>query len=421
MIGPGSRARAACSARLIVVFSALFALTTRCARATDATDVQNATIVRCLQHGTAHALPSTDWHLVGAHRSRRARCLARGDGSWVPRPESDEHYTSMSPLYVGQNPRAAKYWSKCDERARAGQSAYAANAKARIGFMWQPAGEDCAGLGGPSASLLFPELKRAFCARFAGKKLLFVGDSTQGQHFTSFVHSVGVTSSWWSRPTPCYHGWKIPLRSETDAFDVTVQLCGGAVEARNIRNEHLLLNASEQELWRQRNAMRGHGLRVRNKFCRFPVEAVQWADVVVLNRGLHFTPLDRFASELDATMRMLATLRAANGGRPELILRSTHAPVPDCSIKRPISAVPLEHTLDQGPRKYHWGDMAATNAVAACLALEYGASFINVFRLSSHRPDVPFVPGDCVHSCLPGPVDEWARMLLALLVRADDS
>ena len=64
------------------------------------------------------------------------------------------------------------------------------------------------------------------------------------------------------------------------------------------------------------------------------------------------------------------------------------------------------------------------NQVARSMATSLGASFIDVAAPSALRPDGAmggYWPAgdsrqrDCVHYCLPGPIDEWTRLLLALL------
>ena len=42
-----------------------------------------------------------------------------------------------------------------------------------------------------------------------------------------------------------------------------------------------------------------------------------------------------------------------------------------------------------------------------------GVPYINTFVATSLRPGGRLHPDDCNHFCLPGPVDEWTRLLLA--------
>jgi len=199
-----------------------------------------------------------------------------------------------------------------------------------------------------------------------------------------------------------------------------VQLCArgeAGLQARFVRNENLMFNATEPELQLQR----GHG----RTFCHFTPEMAEWADVIVLNRGLHPTPVNTFTRELDVMLRALRNLPPLPPGRPvrsrRIVFRSTHAPIPKCHPHRKISSVSLQHLVSTGPPEYHWDRLAGLNAIAECLSNRYGVSFVDVYYLSSFRPDAAVKMGDCVHSCLPGPVDEWSRLILSLLVHDGNS
>jgi hypothetical protein len=71
-----------------------------------------------------------------------------------------------------------------------------------------------------------------------------------------------------------------------------------------------------------------------------------------------------------------------------------------------------------GPKLYNWASFAHQNDLARCLARHYGIVFFDVHFMMRFRIDAALSKLDCMHSCLPGPVDEWARLLLAFLAAA---
>ena len=72
--------------------------------------------------------------------------------------------------------------------------------------------------------------------------------------------------------------------------------------------------------------------------------------------------------------------------------------------------------------RYNWRDLPKINAMMQQAARENGAQFLNVWPMSDANGQGRFDPPvDCVHQCLPGPMDEWSRLLIAQLVAQDAS
>lgn len=344
-------------------------------------------------------------------------CLAHGRGEWKYRPREDMPYRLDPERYVAVHNRSAFFWGRCDRRFYHNGVRDFMSMRARW-FIWYPKGDGCDALGEPPKPFVFDTLRRQFCKAHAGSRLLFVGDSTQGQLFTSFVHALGVLSSEWGS---CHPGWETPDVEHVHEIDLTVQLCApgpSGVTARFIRNEAAVFNLTEAELAERRSRVA--------VFCRFTPEVAAEADVIVLNRGFHYAPPETFTAEFDATLRGLMRLPPlpprAGGVAPtgrrqrRVIVRSTHAPIPRCNPHSRISPVSLAHLVKNGRREYHWDSLAGVNAIAECLAHAHGATFIDVYHQSSFRPDAAVKRDECVHSCLPGPVDEWSRLIALLLV-----
>ena len=140
---------------------------------------------------------------------------------------------------------------------------------------------------------------------------------------------------------------------------------------------------------------------------------VEDADLVVLSRGLH--PLDdtHFSAQLKDTLHWLATHRHAPRGA-RVVVRGSHAVPADCTDK----ADPLEAPLPDGDAA-----IQRQNDIAKRLALSRGFAFLDVHAATALRPGARpagMGPNECVHYCVPGPVDDWARSLAALWLEHAD-
>lgn len=507
--------------------------------------------------------------------SSAARCVSEGRGAWRSLTHSSSSSTTtvvgsaISPIATtysssssfgsghGQQheepylvstdvlPRANQskwWWGACDDDLRRGLVRVPRSAVLQS---WEPQGEGCDALRKGRRRL--PGLRvlaHAFCAKHAGKSVLFVGDSVQGQFFISFIMALGV---WSSEPQMGRgRGWPAagaegasaagrgaPPSCAKDArylaslatvheFNMDVTLCGSgaaAVRARFIRNELLWLDrhapsgdetsseaahtATESRISSSSTttaaarddsttaltaasaptprapAPRGsesvtesaevpgspapsapHTPSVspspphvpRNfVMCDWRAAAVQ-SDLLVLNRGMHFSPDAIVQLQLEATFRRIRSSRplpaggagaagvvTAGGGAasaagrsrfdegPEeslrVVYRGTHAPIPSCHVLDDPLPVPFPYAYaaehDPVMRSYHWAEFDRQNALAARLARLHNFTFLDVhyatsLRPGGHMPSRKAAAGDCAHYCLPGPIDEWTKLLLAL-------
>jgi hypothetical protein len=153
-------------------------------------------------------------------------------------------------------------------------------------------------------------------------------------------------------------------------------------------------------------------------------EAAAEADLMVLNRGMHFVPDGLITQQLHATFSTLHALRRA--ARTELVhvhevvYRSTHASIPSCHLLEDPLPRPFPYLArDNVSAAYHWADFERQNQVAHSVAASHEVTFLHVHPATLTRPGGHMPPrrgahGDCAHYCLPGPIDEWVRSLLAL-------
>ncbi|GJP54526.1 hypothetical protein CLOM_g13606 [Closterium sp. NIES-68] len=133
--------------------------------------------------------------------------------------------------------------------------------------------------------------------------------------------------------------------------------------------------------------------------------------VLLLNRGAHYEENGLFIPELNATLH---EVREA-APNTLVIYRSTAVGHPNCTraIVNPYNEPP-----DASSFPYHWGDFHEQNVISKRLVREIGGIFMDVERMTALRPDGHMrPPTDCLHYCLPGPLDTWVRMFYHMLIQ----
>ena len=212
------------------------------------------------------------------------QCLAHGRGSWTPSPASAHavndkatgYYPPLSPSFLTVMVKSGAvdfneskwWWGTCDERA-ASAAAPGGGSLGRpdLSWRWEPAIGDagCNALRKQYARL--PHVKvlvQAFCEQHAGVNILFVGDSIQGQLFTSFA-SIFAENNHGTPHDLRAHGnrWeKCRIQKDYKLFpheiDHSVTLCAGRVRLRFIRNEWLTYSAAKTQRRAHQDAGRAH-------------------------------------------------------------------------------------------------------------------------------------------------------------------
>jgi len=127
---------------------------------------------------------------------------------------------------------------------------------------------------------------------------------------------------------------------------------------------------------------------------------VDEADLIILNRGAHFTNTARCALELRAVSRLLRERYP----QKLIFFRNTPPGHANCTD----SDRPLEKVQDPGslPRKYNWKHFLEQNEVARGIAAEFGLLYLDVYSMTKLRADghrgvtATFI--DCLHYCSPG-------------------
>lgn len=255
------------------------------------------------------------------------------------------------------------------------------------------------------------ELQAQFCRAFAGKSMLLVGDSVQGQLFTSLVSILGesirhIGSGSCKRLAGADRDFRNYMdrvvKKNRHEYALQATACSNAT-ILFLRNEVLALELTPTELksWSNHTKVNSHHF-----MCDFR-EAAARASVVVLNRGLH-----RFADSpwtLHPLSDIFRYLSSGGGASvPRVIYRSTMAPRCDGRVELNVA----ENLTYSVKNKFNWRKIKPQNELARAVVEKHGGWFLDVYQMSIQNGKRKV---DCVHSCLPGPaIDECALALLML-------
>jgi len=257
-----------------------------------------------------------------------------------------------------------------------------------------------------------PALAERFCRVWNGREVAFVGDSTQGQMFTSFVHLLGA--HWVDDRGSTEACSKERVHGGAHEYVVDAEVCsrfGTRVRARFRRNEWLSLNVSANKAHRAYARM----------LCDWE-EPARTADLLVLNRAAHAkanTTPARVAEEIGTTLQWLRDERSAPAGRPvRLVLRSVHGVREGCRTgPDPLPEPPTSSNMSGRAVAHGWHTFAELNERTRVVAQTQRVDYLDVFSLSAMRTrgyhERKQVRDDCMHTCLPGPVDDWVGLLFA--------
>ena len=369
----------------------------------------------------------------GRRHTSAARCLVAGTGQWVPLdPGATEPYL-MDPAWQGGR-RDEKWWGRCDTDLHTNQSIPASRpARPSLLFTWEPEGDGCADLRKHRSVL--PDLAAlacAFCSRWAGRSILFVGDSVQGELFHSFAHVLGAVSSLAPPTGQVNEACRAWVEGSGYESDLTVDLCEAgerAVHARFVRNEMLWLDNERNGRGRTKGTKLNLPVRV---LCEWDAAAAE-ADAIVLNRGYHSlgSEISELKADLNDTFAGLEALLKArrrhdrSHAPARVVYRGTHASIYKCAeYADPLQpSIPGVHAVTHAMHIhrsnanswYAWRNVYAHHRLDQDAMASMGVTYLNTFTATSLRPGGRLSPQDCNHFCLPGPPDEWTRMLLAFL------
>ena len=245
-----------------------------------------------------------------------------------------------------------------------------------------------------------------------GQDILIVGDSLQEQFVRAIAYNVlarvptpsewAVDSrildeclDWIGGPAPP-HGfcWHYHFHSDVCA-NLTV---------RFLRNDYL------------------HVVHTKRAFDHLPwtrMASTYNARVVVFNRGAHY------CSDIAYRIGVRAALRHARNLMPNAIIIYRNTAVGHVGCANVSEPLKERQPLDIQP--YNWDKFPAQNEIARAEVEAVGGIYMDVEALSRLRADghqglikeMGFT--DCLHYCLPGPLDGWVQLLYNILMRYADA
>ena len=139
------------------------------------------------------------------------------------------------------------------------------------------------------------------------------------------------------------------------------------------------------------------------------------ADVIVANRGAHYTHDQTFLFGVRAALRFLRRLHP----NKLIIWRSTPPGHKDCdSYDRP-----LQDSRGQTSLPHNWGWFLHQNSIVKPQVERVGGVYMDLDTITMARADGHLGYSwekhrrDCLHFCMPGPMDTWVQLLHNMLLR----
>lgn len=255
------------------------------------------------------------------------------------------------------------------------------------------------------------------CSAFAGRSLLFVGDSIMNQQVISLLHLLDAELS-------------TALRALKHGLDISA--CSGRVNVSYVRNDLLCdpgwardCRSDPAATYPGRMFANGFASRLSHRSHRGHGGAIMSSrtpSVLVMNSGLHVRP----TQAVERHTRLLARWLRLLPSSIRLIWRTGVPGHIDCtSHSEPLTA---DYAPPTG-HKYMWDRVAPHDELRRTIfekELPGRLAYLDAAAVSNRRADrhlvlhkreagaVPPDP-DCLHYCLPGPPDDWNRVLGAML------
>lgn len=231
------------------------------------------------------------------------------------------------------------------------------------------------------------------CEILGNRTIAFFGDSITFQQYNSLAYMTNA---------------KDVIRFSSKCFS---QVCGNTTYARLY---WLRDNQATAERWKT---------MMRN----------MKPEIVVLNRGAHFSPTPEVLNELNDTLHSaLEWQQDCDSNQKDCVLmwRTTAPGYPDCQRvgpSGPITSVAQAETAignqtwyeqEEFRQQFHWWEFKEQNQQVEefiqTFITQNGLmiSFIDFYEMAILRPDHHISEKDCLHWCLPGPMDAANTLLL---------
>lgn len=205
-----------------------------------------------------------------------------------------------------------------------------------------------------------------FCEMLGDRKVMFIGDSTMIQTAGTVINMI--------------------------ISDTPKGLCG----------PQLLMN-------NQLDYVQGYSTAIKEHLLAFQ------PDITLFNFGLHYQEQPAYEKAMRDLMDVITSVRATMSPKVmEVIWKTTNMPHFSCQEHTiPTSQPPTPTPLQVDT--YRWKLLPGMDAFSTKLFHEHGFAVMNMSMLSL-RPDAHPGAMDCLHYCMPGPLNIAANMLMHFLL-----
>ncbi|KAL3688526.1 hypothetical protein R1sor_014835 [Riccia sorocarpa] len=318
------------------------------------------------------------------------KCFSES-GKWVYDP---------TPRHLPWNYIGEAYGSKCDkghQRSGPGHVAYdRAEAIARDGNIstWLVR-EELKWVWQTNSSCPFRAVNRDDLCRRIGprRNVMFVGDSLNHQTSYSLMNNLVLNGNGYG-----------PLSLGNQTTDGVYEMCGDIFGAGNgfkvsfVRNDRLTPVVSPK-------------VNRTGNYYEFPwLNLVdEWdVKVLVMNRGAHYEEDAAYAQAL----RNIFTILSDRFPHVRVIYRNTPPGHVHCETYKG----PLTERQNASNLPWHWGEFHRQNQLAAKIVEEFQYIYMDVDTMISLRADGHIGKRDCLHYCVPGPLDLSIQYLYNVLL-----
>eukprot|EP00966_Prymnesium_polylepis_P194041 4498225-Prymnesium_polylepis.1 len=333
---------------------------------------------------------------------------------------TEGEWTQVTHARIGSPHYFAGYSCRRPVRHGCRQGGSADRLRRLLLWRWEPRRDSCTNVAATPRSVRAVRLKDAL----AGRRIVFLGDSTVHQQFVSLECLTGDAVDAAASAALC------KSVGGCDADETRI----GGVQAFALRNgarvtfQRVDYFVDPMQSF-NRSEMLSPRLQLSSPFVRAELTS---ADVVWLSTGAHGHPLidGNAARIVRIASAVVAHLGANTQERAAIVYRSGVPGYSGCAGRdRPDARLT---GYDPSASLYTWGDFATYDSAfarafhraqraandASAPATRRRFLFFNVTPASMQRVDAHAgpdrTPPDCLHFCLPGPVDEWNHFGLAL-------
>jgi len=315
----------------------------------------------------------------------RMLCWSSKEGNWTK--SSSNNTTLINKIFSNDDALVTKIYSACGPLAR----------RVGLDYEWTP----------PSSCLpIHAFSQEKMCKVMRGRTLVFIGDSLSLHTYETMLNALGRRTSYgfgrsvlgcprklcpkdtisellFSRQ----HYDFCQVEHALPVFDVVSIKCRAAGNFAFIRTE--LLNLYKQNML-----------------------------VIVANWGTAYTPDDKLREHITD---ILSWVNARLPGSL-FIFRASNMAHPNCDVYSHPDNVMHEPTDHDEFKHWGWAKFPKQNELwKAALARTSAANlFLDVFPLSSKNPSQHPGKGDCLHYCLPGPIDTWVKLVFSTLFEIEN-